>query len=288
MGKVLTVAILLISILYFDICEINAESVSTRGENRVKSETTKEDLAETPAPPYRWDPFTPWPGETPNQYPPINEDDFFSTTIIPSDCTTSVKDPPGITIRLTGNIVGNLSYNDLQRGNGRPGASPAVNNGNKQLGGFRKQPGGAPSRTGYKYQVEITWEGPLKDAFWGQMASDMHYNVWNPNPAVEFDDDTPANDWVTKPWNLKPGEKKSDFPVVELVGQTLRYIDAPQGPVPDTVPGVKFFLIYAGACGKATHRKILMLFFPPFLLNPMAFEIPENDFLQNTSSVEFD
>ncbi|MGE0653360.1 MAG: hypothetical protein AB7P12_16690, partial [Alphaproteobacteria bacterium] len=223
--------------------------------------STKDDLAPTPDLPRRWYPFDPWPGSETYQ-PYAVADDLDLTTPLPAGCPTHVH---AFDLYLAGQVRGSLSFNQYKRG-GPPYAKP-MNDGNTMLGGFESIPNRIMSWKAYKYQVEIRFLGPFQHAFFGQMiASPQSFSFSDPT----FDDDSPANDWPGKVWNLAPGDKKSDFPVIEIVTLTqtdhiVRYIDAPGG---SEVMGVglsdkyQYVLIYAGACGVITHVKYLQLYFP--------------------------
>jgi hypothetical protein len=79
---------------------------------------------------------------------------------------------------------------------------------------------------------------------------------------VQFTDDSPANDHGELTWNLESGEKKEDFPVFEVDGNTIRWIDSPQWTNSVLIgEGRKFVLIYAGTCGYVTHAAILEITF---------------------------
>lgn len=221
--------------------------------------TSEEDLAPTPESPRRWYPFRDWPGE--EDYSAYeNKDDLDLVGLLPRDCPTRVH---SFDLYLTGQVRGNLSFNQFKRGG--PSYARPMNGGNTTLGGFESfLIDRVVAWKSYKYQVEIRFLGPFQHAFFGQMMSDpQSFSFSDP----EFHDDSPANDWVGKRWNLAPGEKKSDFPVIEIVVLTntdhiVRYIDAPGGShvmgygVSDKY---MYAIIYAGACGVVTHTKYLQL-----------------------------
>lgn len=224
-------------------------------------ETTPADLVPNPTPPYHWDLFSPWPvtGGPPPLAPPSNTLFAIGPAV---GCGTRVVIPSGITAKLSGTASGGLSYNDRQRGNGK---YPSVNGGNKNLGGFRdtiKTDVFNLTRSGYKYEASVTFQGPLKDAFYGQLISGPHSLDPSKPVHASFREDGPANDWVTKKWNLQPGETKASYPTVEVVGQTVRWIDAPGGS-PNRVQGTYHIVIlYAGACGAVEDVEILLVKYP--------------------------
>jgi hypothetical protein len=242
----------------FQCADGEAEEEAPREEQQV---TTEGDIAPNPELPHRWHPFDQWPSDEP--YAPYeNEDDLDLSGPLPAGCPTRVH---SFNLYLAGQVRGNLSFNQRKRGG--PKYAHAMNGGNTTLGGFENIPNRIMSWKGYKYQVEIRFLGPLQHAFFGQMASDPQ--AWSFTDP-EFHDDSPANDWVGKNWNLLPGEKKSDFPVIEIVSLTntdhiVRYIDAPGG---GEVMGIglsdkyMYFIIYAGACGVVTDIKYLQIYYP--------------------------
>ncbi len=218
--------------------------------------TTPANLAPTPKPPHQWKLFTPWPVSGTTFTPLPRPTGTFMPVGSAAGCATKVVIPTGITAKLSGTIRGGLSFNDRPRGNGK---FPSVNNGNTTLGGFRDRLNLFVSRLGYKYEVEVTYQGPLKDAFYGQMISGPHSLDPSKDVHVKFRDDTPANDWVGKKWLLKPGESKASFPTVEVVGQTVRWIDAPGSSVGRIQGTYYLVVVYAGACGAIEDTKILLI-----------------------------
>jgi hypothetical protein len=216
--------------------------------------TAEDDVAPTPEPPYGWAIFK--AAFSHGDFPALKPDDYVSKspqTAAAADCATSVKDPLGVDVQTTGTVVGDLKYNTGPR---MTGGMAATNGGNTQLGPVHKS-SGLFQNWAYKFEVNITFNGPLKNAFYGQMAS-------KPMPVKDngptFNDDTPANDWPGKEWKLPAGKKKTDFPVVEVKDSTVHWIDAPGGP---TVKDKKeYFMFYAGACGKVTHVQFMRVDFP--------------------------
>jgi len=258
------------------------------------TKTTAANLFPDPTPPYRWNLFSPWPvsgaGITPPVplTPPVDALFPIGSAV---GCATEVVIPNGITAKLSGTTTGALGYNGRPRGGGN---YPSVNGGKKTLGGFRDTLNWMSTRIGYKYEVSVTFQGPLKDAFYGQLISGPHsLDVTKPVHA-KFRDDGPANDWVGKTWNLKPGETKAAFPVIEVVGQTVRWIDAPGGS-PFSVQGTYHIVIlYAGACGAVEDIEILLVKYPAPLLTPTnipgrgeAFTITPRALLNLADSIRF-
>jgi hypothetical protein len=222
----------------------------------VKSVTTEENLLATPKPPERRYPFREGlegglnPADYQNRVP---------LQAVDPACATKVQDPPGIVVRTTGNLVGGLKYNTRKRGTGN---AAETNGGNVALGGVWKDATiGWYDLHRFKFQVEISFVGPLADAFYGQMVTDP-VALDATEKDVEFKDDTPANDWIGKEWSLAPGETKNDAAVVEVAGQTVRWIDAPGGTAFTVANKKMYFLFYAGACKKLTHVKIFKIEYP--------------------------
>jgi hypothetical protein len=215
---------------------------------RVKSTTTKENLFKTPAPPSGRSPFAKGsegalnPADYKNKIPPVSAP--------PSGCGTKVK---SLNVYMDGQVHGGLKYNLLQRDNID---FPCANN-DQTLGSCRKA---GASTVLFKFEGEVTFEGPLKDGFYGQL-------ITHPSPAdkndsdVEFEDDTPKNDWIDKDWYLLPGEKKDDYPSVEVSGETVHWIDSPQALPLKSVK--RFVIVFAGACGTLTNLEIFKIVYPP-------------------------
>jgi hypothetical protein len=213
----------------------------------VKSTTTKDDLFKTPEPPYGRSVFTKGadgaldPAEYKNKIPTVHEP--------AAGCGTKVT---AFNVYLSGPVHGSLKYDLLPRDN----INFDCANNDKTLGSCR---GKGISTVIYKFEVEITFTGPLKDGFYGQLITRPSAAAANDND-VEFKDDTAKNDWVDKNWYLQPGQKKEEFPSVELDGQTVRWIDAPQALALNAVK--LFVIVYAGACGKLTNLEIFKITYP--------------------------
>jgi hypothetical protein len=215
--------------------------------------TTADNLAPTPQPPYAWPVFKEGFRHGDNSFPAYSAAQYAGTSIgsaPAAGCPTSVV---SLRVLTTGKVDGNLSYHTAPR---RSGTMPETNDGNTDLGGVYKKYGPVENWA-FKFEVVIEFQGPLGNAFYGQLMS----NSLAPNaPAPVFGDDTPQNDWIGKSWDVPAGKSKSDFPVVEVSGNTVRWIDAPQGTSRGNTKS--YAILYAGACGKVTHTAILRLDFP--------------------------
>jgi len=235
--------------------------VAEKAPAETRHVSTRQNQVPTPDPPRRWYPFRTWPGsENYSAYQNRVNLDLSGTQ--PAACPTRVH---AFNLYLCGQLRGNLSFNQHKRGG--PSYAHSMNGGNTKLGGFQNYQTRLNSWLAYKYQVEIRILGPMQHAFYGQMIADPQaFSFTDP----VFHDDSPANDWPGKRWNLAAGERKSSFPVIELVTLTnsdhiLRYIDAPGG---GEVMGIgisdkySYVIIYAGACGVLTHVKYLQLYYP--------------------------
>ncbi len=256
------------------------------GTETVDDETqvsTEYDLAPTPEFPYRWHPFDDWPGD--QGYPAYEKEDNLDLVApLPEECPTHVH---MFNLYTRGQIRGSLSFNQYKRGGSR--IHPSMNRGNTTLGGFidalLRPPYIPLIWLGYKYQVEIRFLGPLEYGFFGQMISSAQ---WFEFTDPEFKADSPENDSIGKVWHLAPGDRKSDFPVIEIVKLTdtdhiVRYIDAPGGFYYRVGDRTTYVLIYAGACGVVTHVKYLKIYYPDIWaisdsIRPVATELTPNEF----------
>jgi hypothetical protein len=240
------------------------------GEDGVKSTTTKEDLAKTPEPPLGHSPFTGddalKPEDFENKIPPIGAP--------PPGCGTKVT---AFNVYTDGQVRGALKYN----GRPRAGVEVACLNNNDTTLGPCRAPTGITSF--FKFEAEVTFEGDLKNGFYGQLVTRPSPNAENTND-VTFGDDTPKNDWIGKNWFLKPTEKKENFPTVEVDGQTVRWIDSPQGNAHGPIK--LFVIVYAGACGKLTNLQIFKLAYQPTGKGKMT-EITEADLKKEVKSFKF-
>jgi hypothetical protein len=217
-----------------------------------------------PEPPFKWNPFDDYPltnidkennrtesfWNTNKLDPELYRDKFFNKLSGDAACLSIVR---SLTVNLTGQISGNLRFNQGKR---MLVGSPELNNDNKDLGGVYISAYGIQSEF-YKYEVVIDFDG-LEEGFYGQMISGC---VSGTNPQVEFSDDSPENDWDGLNWNLGPGEKKEDYPVFEVDGDIVRWIDAPQARSP-FIPCKNYVIVYAGACGTVTHMQIIEITYP--------------------------
>jgi hypothetical protein len=173
-------------------------------------------------------------------------------------CLSKVQ---SLTVSLTGPIVGGLKFNQAKRMGARAQA-PALNGNNTTLGGFWV-PGDQVAIHHFKFQVIVTYDD-LTEAFYGQMFSGPLLTAFGKRN-YEFHDDSPENDWSGLNWTLGPGEKKEDFPILEVEGTTVRWIDAPEahdGGLQNSVPGIGYAIVYAGACGIVTHQEIVEISYP--------------------------
>ena len=175
-------------------------------------------------------------------------DNALPTSAPVATCGTQVAPP--LQVFIAGPVRGGLKYNTLPRGKG---GYPETNNDNTTLGGFLKN--NIVNWYQFKYQVEVTFVGPMKDAVYGQMISDPTDRA-STTANIEFKDDSPENDAVGNEWTLEPGQQNSRFPVVEVAGQTVRWIDAPGGYGTRWSNTKSFIIDYAGACGVITHLQV--------------------------------
>lgn len=216
------------------------------------STTTSEDVAKTPTPPYGWNLFGPPPdGLTAKPLDTTAFADKDLAQAAAAGCGTKVVPPIGY--RTQGAISGKLVFHAFKRGDySYPEVnSPSVPNSNTTLGSCDY------GHYCFKYEITVTFAGPMKDAFYGQLISASPTST-NKDDVV-FKDDTPANDWPGKKWNLKAGETKGMFPVVEVAGQTVRWIDAPGGTELAMRGKNNFIIVYAGACGVVTDTKFFKI-----------------------------
>jgi hypothetical protein len=221
------------------------------------SKTTKEDLVPTPAPPDRWYPFA--PGDE-HALKHADYENKIPLSAADATCGTKVKEPPAIDMHDTGKVIGGLKFNLFPRGKG---SAAEANQDNTNLGPiYEKNSGVARDWYLYKFEVEITYTPVLKDGFYGQMISAPF--EMSATPDITFTDDSPENDTIGKQWFLAPGQKKSDFPVVEVQNTTVRWIDAPGGSQLGMGIADKkmFVIVYAGACKKVTYVKVLKFEYP--------------------------
>ncbi len=221
-----------------------------------------------PKPPYQWYPFEDYPltaldkqsGRTESVWNTWQLDSrefnnqFFDKEFWQIDhaCLSRVK---SLTVNLTGAISGNLSFNQGKRMDGTSGI-PELNGGNTTLGGIYKS-AGLYETAFYKYEVVVEFDS-LVEAFYGQMISGA-FGASSTKPTIEFHDDSPANDWDGLDWgglDTAAGETKSDFPVFEVEGNTVRWLDSPQANN-FTIPGQNYVIVYAGVCGAVTHMDII-------------------------------
>jgi hypothetical protein len=215
--------------------------------------TTAENLEPTPKPPYAWPVFKEGFRHGDSNFPALSPATYAGKSIASAPaagCPTSVV---SLNVLTSGKVQGGLSYNTEARGSG---GMPETNNGNTDLGGVHKK-SGPFENWAFKFEVVIVFQGPLENAFYGQLMSQpLAPGAQGP----VFGNDTPENDWIGKSWNLPAGKTKSDFPVVEVSGNTVRWIDAPQGVSRGNTKSYAIF--YAGTCGKVTHTAILRIDFP--------------------------
>jgi hypothetical protein len=178
----------------------------------------------------------------------------------PSDCQTKVDQ---FNVYTTGTLKGGLKYHQGARG----GSSLPALNGSTDLGGvYEKQAVGATYF--FKYQVEISWIGDMKDAFSGQMMVTAPVKLDSKEKEIEFHDDGPDNDWIDKEWDVPSDwkgtfeEYKKQFPITETDGNTVRWIDAPGGHSIRMSDMKNYALFYAGACKKVTNVKVFKIEYP--------------------------
>lgn len=250
-------------------------------------------------PSLRVGPFTPNPGPAVPWYPfdeyPLTEEDkenglttspfadrrlstadhfskWFDSSLDASTVTCSSK-VISLNVNLTGNISGNLSFNLNKR---RGGTFPnGMNNGNTQLGGVEDN-GILLRSQHYKFEVVVEFDN-LEEGFYGQMISDHYGWTWG-GPNVEFHDDHPANDHAELNLaNLGPDEKIEDFPVFEVQGNTIRWIDGPNYNGFSWVEQHQYVLVYAGSCGVVTHLEIIEITYPSSGI-PSATILSKEDF----------
>ena len=164
------------------------------GDAPKPKKTTKEDLASTPMPPNGWYPFHKNPVEGQDVLKAAAYADKVPLQAADTACGTKVDT---FDIHMTGKVRGSLKFNTQPRGSY---AVPETND-NTDLGGFN-----TGATAAFKYEVEITWIGPLKDAIYGQMILTEPVALDSKGTSVEFHDDTPANDWVDKEWKIPEGE----------------------------------------------------------------------------------
>jgi len=218
------------------------------GDGPVKSTTTEKDLARTPEPPYGRSPFTKGSDGALN---PADYKNKIPTLAAAPGCGTKVT---AFNVYMNGNVRGGLKYNALPR----TGVKAACLNNNDTTLGSCRPPGSLSVY--FKFEAEVTFMGALKDGFYGQLITRPSADASNNND-VEFEDDTPKNDWVGKEWFLQPPQKREDFPTVEVDGQTVRWIDSPEAKPINAVK--TFAIIFAGACGKLTNLEVFKLVYPP-------------------------
>ncbi len=163
-----------------------------------------------------------------------------------------------LSVNLTGKVTGGLSFNQEKRMS-KTKKIKELAGGNTTLGPVHRRSGILKNQF-YKYEVVIVFDG-LEEAFYGQMITKPVINKPK-DLKVVFEDDYPANDWDGLDWGgLKGKEKKGDFPVFEVKGNTVRWIDAPQRK-DFSLSKKRFVFIYAGACGRATYLKIIEIIYP--------------------------
>ena len=240
--------------------------VSCMQDTKPSPEVAESIYLANPEPPYKWYPFDDYPlteidkeaGRTTSFWNTwkLNhkefENQFFDREFWQIDhaCLSRVK---SLTVNLTGNISGKLSFNQKKRM--KRVTIPELNDGNTKLGGVYKSSGFLETAF-YKYEVVVEFDS-LVEAFYGQMISGA-FGSSTTKPIIEFHDDSPANDWANLKWDLDTaaGEKKDDFPVLEVQGNTVRWIDAPQA-TNFSIPGQNYVIVYAGVCGAITHMEII-------------------------------
>jgi hypothetical protein len=248
-------------------------NVVSQNDEPKKSVTNKDDLSPTPGPPIGLYPFKEGAGYKPDDY--VNK-------LPKSEAAESCKNKvTSLEIHDKRKVVGNLKFNLRPRGDGN---AAEMNGGNTDLGPVFEE----MTLTNwyfYKYEVEISFTAGLEDTFYGQMITDPF--TIGTKPDVQFHDDTPANDWINKEWQLKPSEKKTDFPVIEIQGNTVRWIDSPGGTTFKVANTTQIIIVYAGACGKLTHLKIIKIEYPKGKKPKFSFVDPPENLKDEVKSFKF-
>lgn len=250
------------------------------------------EITPNPSPPYHWYPFENYPltpadreaGRTVSRWNARKADHnqyggrWFDSAQGDPACPTNVT---SLTTNLTGNVTCNLSFNMEKRK--RNYNTPGMIGGDKTLGPVGT--GGFVRNQHYKFEVVIVYNN-LTEGFYGQMISaPMDYSTGNMD--IQFENDFPANDHNKLNWNLAQGETKAQFPVIEITGNTIHWIDGPQFATGfESDDQVRYVIIYAGACGVVTHMEILEIMYPrggP----PTAVKMSKNQFQAKAKSWSF-
>lgn len=240
-------------------------------EPKTSKTKTKEELFATPKPPDGWYPF-----KEGTDYKPDDYENKLPKSEASTSCATKVS---GIEIHDKGKIVGTLKYNLKQRSGGD---AKETNGGNTDLGGVFDG-GTILDWYHYKFEVEVSFTPNLEKSFYGQMATDPF--TMDKKEDVKFHDDTPANDYIGMQWILRPSEKKSDFPVVEVQGNTVRWIDAPGGANQGNT--TQIFIVYAGSCGKLTDVKVFKVEYPKKKKPQISYIDPPDKLKEQVKSFKF-
>jgi len=244
------------------------------GDGSTKTLTSKEDLFETPAPPYRFQPFHPFSDAEGEGWNPEEYKDKMPLKSPPAGTESKVD---SFDVLLTGWTKGGLRFHTQARGNfsDPPNMTYPETNDNGNLG---------PESCGflylyYKYEPEVTYIGDLNKCFYGTMATGL-MDPKTRDPII-FKNLIIENDTIGREWHYNSNEPfkewKKKFPVVAVENKTVRWIDCMGGAGGSMGVGWEgkkvYVLVYAGVEKCVTHAKIFRIDFPEGK-KPIMTEVP--------------
>ncbi len=250
--------------------------------------TTKDDLAETPSPPFHFSPFhvfTDAEGEG------WNPEDFKNKFPLKKPSEDVLSKVESLNVLTTGWTKGGLRFHTQPRGNfgDPPNMTYPETNDNGNLG---------PESCGfvylyYKYEPEITFAGDLKAGCYGSMATGlMDPKMKQP---IVFRNLVIENDTVGREWHYSSNdafaEWKKKFPVVAVENKTVRWLDCMGGPGGSLGAGWEgkkvYVMVYAGVDKCITNVRVYRIDYPEGK-KPTMVEVPTIEaLLQEAPSVQY-